>query len=266
VPSVPGTIAPSAPLATLELPTTVPSSDLPTTQPTIAPTGTRTPTKTAKPATANLVVTDFALDDSFILAEAPTNYQATVKNSGTADAGPFSMVVHETNIDTGVQTQSDPENVEGLAAGKTIKVTLSVAIPKPGYWKLTATADSEDTIIESNENDNSADYTAKALPGLPDIVWANDGVTFTPQGPSGSFEVVLDLLGSRDDRPARSEVGAAADVPVAAVDKCGARLEPGTQARFCGASTPRLRKARKLWWGQSNERIEGYEWMILIRV
>jgi hypothetical protein len=169
---------------------------LPTVGPAAPPTDAPAPTKTPKPTTANLVVTKFELDGNYLIVEQPADFVLTVKNAGTADAGPFSTAVTEANLDDGTQSQSDPHAIDRLGAGKSIKVTISMALPKAGYWKLTATADAENTVDESNEKDNGRDLSAKVLVGLPDLEWANGGgFSMTPsQTQPGYFTVGLDYI------------------------------------------------------------------------
>jgi hypothetical protein len=147
--------------------------------PTDSPTTTVQPTRTPKPTTAaapNLVVTKFEIDADYVLAEKPVDALFTVRNIGTADAGAFQTEVAETHTDDGVKGTSDSFAVQGgLAAGDSVKITISISLPKDGNWKLAATADSEDAVAESDESDNSREVTVKALAGLPDFQWFKDG-------------------------------------------------------------------------------------------
>src|SRR5262249_1881651 len=70
-PSFAASVSPSS---SFEVPTFVPGTQLPATEeptlpPTTPPIVTPAPTKTPKPATANLVVTDFKPSDAFIVVE-----------------------------------------------------------------------------------------------------------------------------------------------------------------------------------------------------
>lgn len=194
--SVASTVPPSVVPTSAQFPSEPPVTTLPTTQPTLPPTATPAPTKTTKPATANLVVTKFELDADYLIVEQQADFVLTVKNAGTADAGPFSALVAEANLDDGTQSQSDPHAFDGLGAGKSAKVTFSIALPKAGHWQLTATADSEDVVDESNEKDNGRDLSAKVLVGLPDLAWANGGgFSMTPsQTQPGSYTVGIDYI------------------------------------------------------------------------
>lgn len=229
----------------VDLPTAPPTLELPTTQPTVTATDTPAPTKTPKPANANLVVTGFELDDNYILVETSTPFIVTVKNVGTADAGPFSVAVLETNLVDGVTANADPKTVEsGVRAGKSVRLSMDISVPKPGYWKLTATADSDDAIDESNEDDNTRDLNAKVLRGLPDLVWVDNGFTMTPsQTTAGDFEVGVHYRNKGTDdlaqTPAfvgitwyRDEDGASGDLdpfPIIDLEQGGEQTYSGTR-------------------------------------
>jgi len=191
--------------ASFEVATIVPASLLPTTGPTLPPSDTSPPTKTPKPASANLVATKFDVDADYLIADQAADFILTLKNSGAADAGPFSAAVLEANEDTGAQAQSDPQTVDGLGAGKSIKVTFSLALPKAGHWSLLAKADSDDQIDESNENDNEQTVRTKVLTGLPDLVWADGGFSMTPnQTRPGYYTVQVDFKNTGTDELAQS--------------------------------------------------------------
>lgn len=199
--SLPATFAP----ASLELPTVAPATELPTNQPSVPPTTAPAPTKTPKAGAANLVVTKFELDANYILVETQTDFIATVRNTGTAAAGPFKAAVATANEVDGTKGQSDPVNVQaGLAAGKTVKVTIPLALPKAGYWKLTATADSANAVAESDETDNGRDLPVKVLIGLPDVMWANKGLSMTAsQTRPGYYDTAVDIINRGTDELAQ---------------------------------------------------------------
>jgi hypothetical protein len=213
-------------------------------EPTTAPTDTPPPAKTPKPATANLVITKFELDDNYILVETPTDYLVTVKNTGSADAGPFSVSVLEANEDDGSHSQSDPKMVNGLAAGKSTKVTISISLPKAGHWRLTATADSNAAVDESNEEDNDSEVSARVLAGLPDLAWSGSGFTMTPDAQKpGYFDIAAQFANQGTDDLAqesafigitwyRDEDGASGDLtpmPLTDMAKGEVRLLEGSQ-------------------------------------
>ncbi len=167
-----------------------PGTDAPTSGPTAGPTvapptDAPVPTRTPKPTAAaapNLVVRKFEIDANFILAETPVDALITVRNTGTQDAGRFSVAIKETNTDGGATSTSDPFAVEeGLAAGATKNITISITLPTAGHWKLTAVADTDAEVDESNEDDNSSEIAVNVLAGLPDFAWYKDGFSVFDQ-------------------------------------------------------------------------------------
>ena len=151
--------------------------------PTDTPIASVKPTRSPKPSAAaapNLVIGKFEIDADYVLAETPADAIFTVRNSGTGDAGPFKTAIAETNTDSGVKSTSNPFAVDaGLGAGKSVKVTISISIPKGGDWTLAATADTEDAVAESDETDNASEISVKVLVGLPDLGWQAPGLSIT---------------------------------------------------------------------------------------
>jgi subtilase family serine protease len=142
-------------------------------------------------------VTKVEVDDP-VVAEIETNVFVTVRNTGDADADPFFVAVLETNLGDGVHTSSDSFAVPGgIAAGKSKEVMVLLAIPKDGQWKLEATADSDDTVAESDEGDNSGATTVEVLASLPDIEWVANGFTILPADfAPGHYEITTKIKNS----------------------------------------------------------------------
>lgn len=142
-------------------------------------------------------MTKFEIDADNVFVETPFNALFTIRNTGTADAGPFTVAVQETNTDDGVEGPFHPAKVDGgLAAGDSFKASISVQLAKAGYWKLTAIADIEKNVDESKEDDNSKELNFKVLSGLPDLGWANGaGFSFTAsQTKAGYYDVAYDFI------------------------------------------------------------------------
>jgi uncharacterized repeat protein (TIGR02543 family) len=81
--------------------------------------------------------------------------EVTIKNSGVGSAGQFnvSLQVYWT---TGSQQESNTQQtVASLSSGQNVTLTFNFRPTHTGYYNLTATADCNNAILESNETDNS---------------------------------------------------------------------------------------------------------------
>ena len=197
-------VDPSASVATVAPPSvaetivpSVPASDpVATAKPpkTPKPPKSATPSQPTGPAMANLIITKFITDAEQIVAGAHTNARVTVKNDGTADAAPFDIGVGYGRDDgLGVGGYS-PVPVDGLAAGESVQVTVSISLDDAGAVTFTATADSGDVITESNEDDNSSTLSKTAV-SLPNLAWGAKAFAATPYpGGVSGYDLDYDIL------------------------------------------------------------------------
>ena len=153
----------ASPLPTQSVEPSVPASE-PTA--TVPPSGTPTPPPTAPPPTgpslANLVITKFVAANDPIVVGVKTNGRVTIKNEGTADAGPFELSWGFAG-DSGGGGGNLPQPVDGLAAGDSVQLTVDLSLDFDGGYTFTATADSGKVIAESNEDDNTATLHVTAI-------------------------------------------------------------------------------------------------------
>ena len=132
---------------------------------TIIMNGNKTVTATFSLSNPNLVIYSVVIKDQGCKIYANdtyangTNYsvpvEVTVFNSGSSTAGQFnvSLQVYWT---TGSQQESIfQQTVASLDAGKNVSLTFNFRPTHTRYYNLTATADCNNAIVESNETDNS---------------------------------------------------------------------------------------------------------------
>jgi subtilase family serine protease len=121
--------------------------------PTIAPTSTPAPAQpTATGTLPDLIITQLSGPASLILKQDNTQvatYKVTVLNVGLAAAGQFNvgMILPD-------GTLRDMGLVASLAPGQQAIFQTDVTFTTPGTVRITAFADSNNTVVESSENDN----------------------------------------------------------------------------------------------------------------
>ena len=156
------------------------------------PSKTPKPPKTAPPSTGpslpNLVITKFVAATDPIQAGVKTDGRVTIKNEGTADAGPFDLGYGFSADDGSSFGGNSPLPVDGLAAGDSIQLTVNLSLDVGGGYTFTARADSNKAITESNEDDNSTTLHV-TVSSLPNLVFT-DGVSVTvdTQG-NGGYDI-----------------------------------------------------------------------------
>jgi hypothetical protein len=161
-PSLSATVLPS--LVTSAEPSLVSETTEPS-KPTKPPKSPK-PTQPTGPAVPNLIVTKFTTDEDRFVVDIHAQVRVTVKNDGTADAGPFDLGISFTDgVGGGGIT---PTSVDGLAAGDSIQLTIVISPLAAGNLTYTATADAGDSVAESNEDDNTGTL-AIAVVDLPNI-------------------------------------------------------------------------------------------------
>ena len=206
--SEPSTVPSTSPLpsASAELsaaPATFASSTAPSLAPSepatsLPPAKTPKPPKTPPPSTGpslpNLVITKFVAANDPILAGVKTSGRVTIKNEGTADAGPFDLSWGFSG-DAGGGGGNRPQPVDGLAAGDSVQLTVDLSVDFAGGDTFTATADSGNVITESNEDDNSATLHVTVI-SLANLAWPDGGFSLTPNPDVGGYDINFQVQNS----------------------------------------------------------------------
>ena len=165
---------------------------------TLAPAKTPKPPKTAPPSTGpslpNLVITKFVAANDPIQAGVKTSGRVTIKNEGTADAGPFDLSWGFSG-DAGGGGGNRPQPVDGLAAGDSVQLTVDLSVDFAGGDTFTATADSGNVITESNEDDNSATLHVTVI-SLANLAWPDGGFSLTPNPDVGGYDINFQVQNS----------------------------------------------------------------------
>jgi hypothetical protein len=115
------------------------------------------------PAKPDLVVQSIAVNPPNPVSGDSTTFKATVQNVGNAAAGPFMVhFVLDGSTDLGSFA------VAGLAAGASVDVTSNPWNAAPGDHSITAIADSQNQVPESNETNNQHTQSFDVGPvGIP---------------------------------------------------------------------------------------------------
>lgn len=172
--TAPGSAAPSVPAVSAP-----PSTEVATPKPSKPPKA----TPPTGPAQANLIVSKVATKADPFLTGVDTQIDVTIKNVGNAEAGSFSIGVSYLRDDgLGQGTQSGAP-VDGLAAGKSVRVAVNYTLPDPGAVTFTATVDIGDEVAESNEDDNTGTLSVTAVAALPNLVIDSFTMQPDPENP-----------------------------------------------------------------------------------
>jgi len=136
----------------------------------------------------NLVITKFVAATDPIQAGVKTDGRVTIKNEGTADAGPFDLGYGFKADDGSSFGGNSPLPVDGLAAGDSIQLTVNLSLDVDGGYTFTATADSNKAITESNEDDNSTTLHV-TVSSLANLVWPDGAFSVTPDANIGGYDL-----------------------------------------------------------------------------
>jgi len=175
-------------------------------EPSAAPTAqsatpTPKPSKSPKPSVAampNLVVAKVALGADPWLINTDTPLKVTVKNDGSADAAKFLVEAEAVSVDGNTTNDLGQMPVDSLAAGASAEVTFNANVATAGDYTITATADFNGDIDESNENDNTKQLKAAAA-SLPDLTVTDLTDEPITGGPNEyEFNYTLRNLGTAD--------------------------------------------------------------------
>ena len=119
------------------------------------------------PQLPDLTITNIQVPDT-VNNNAQTPVTITISNTGTTDAGPFTVKIYDGT--TGIIWQT----INNLAAGTTTTFTFNWTPTTLGTHTLKAIADFYNTIPESNENNNQQTKDINVqTPQLPDLTITN---------------------------------------------------------------------------------------------
>jgi hypothetical protein len=183
-PLAPASVGPSFE-PSLIVTTPPPSVDVATPKPSKSP---KPPKVTPSPGAAgpNLVVTKFVADADPFVSGVDAHGHVTIKNAGSVDAGSFSVGVSYQRDDGLGEGSYSAVPVDGLAAGDSVQVPVTLTLQDTGAITFTATADSGDAVVESNENDNTKTLSVNAVAALPNLVIDEFSLTVDPSN-AGMF-------------------------------------------------------------------------------
>ena len=103
-------------------------------------------------------------------------FTATVKNTGSVDAGNFQVVVVYSLSGSNDQTAfANAQTVTGLAPGKSVALDFYGVVNQGGDYVFAATADSADEVTESNEGDNTRTLKISTA-DLPNLAFDSEGI------------------------------------------------------------------------------------------
>jgi subtilase family serine protease len=137
----------------------------------------------------DLVVQSITTDPSSPNAGEPVSVTVTVKNQGNVSSGSFFVDIYKNASTPPVPWVYGDAwcNPGGLAAGATYTCTLTVSYSAEGTYNMYAQVDSENTIVESNENNNVSG--PKAIVDMPDLVIQS--ITTNPVNPDAGQNVTV---------------------------------------------------------------------------
>lgn len=167
-----GRVSTARPFATTAVRDLDPNNDTASADAVVAVGATPDPTPTPVPATFADLTTSVTGPATAALNSKPT-YVVTVSNLGTAPSGPHSFTVYLRGYDRIDSLVAPAEYVcfirkdhptgryidcsGGVAAGATATLQVTVAgVYSAGTWPVTSTVDTQGTVVESSETNNSA--------------------------------------------------------------------------------------------------------------
>ena len=140
----------------------------------------------------NLVISNVALGADPWLINTDTPLAVTVKNDGSADAARFYVGAKAVTADRNTINDLGQQNVASLAPGASTQVAFNANVTNATDYTITVVADVYNDVAESNENDNTKKLSATAVdqPDLPNLVFAPNGFTMTPDAnPAQGYDI-----------------------------------------------------------------------------
>jgi subtilase family serine protease len=149
---------------------------------------------TVLPATIDLLATNITMTPNPAVQGLGAQIAVTVKNAGNI-ATPTAFLVQMT---PGLFMTPLTQQVNSLAAGASTVVTFQQIYSSPGTYTISATADSSNTIAESNELNNTLTQAVNVVPAFTDLVVSS--VTTSPnplvQGRASTINATVQNLGN----------------------------------------------------------------------
>jgi|GEM_PF-4274297 subtilase family serine protease len=137
--------------------------------------GNNTKTETVNSLAPDLTITNFEVPENIVIGN---SYQLniTLENKGSYQASNFKVVVKEG------EHVIRQEVISSIQAGESITLAVTYSPSSSGDVSFSAIADSEDTVVESNESNNSIDVTRTVY--APDLILesVNSEGVLTEQG------------------------------------------------------------------------------------
>lgn len=118
-------------------------------------------------ARPDLFVSSFTVVPSNPAAGQSTQVNIKVKNGGPVAAGPF--IVQWKSNSTFLTPEGPSQQVDGLAAGATKTVSFNYIFPDPGDFQTQVSLDTDNTVVESNEDNNLQIFPVLVSESLPDL-------------------------------------------------------------------------------------------------
>ena len=114
----------------------------------------------------DLVITNLVVGPRALTFADYVTYDVTVQNQGNAPAGPSHLFIDGPSRLDGGDVGADMLNVPALAAGASITVQSRLGPRAPGGTSVTANADQNNEVAESNESNNSAAQEFSVIPEI----------------------------------------------------------------------------------------------------
>jgi subtilase family serine protease len=147
---------------------------------------TASPTESASVAGPNIAVTGFVSITDRILVGAQSSGRVSLLNDGPLEVGQFYVGVTWVGADGLSQGFSSPVSVGGMVPGQSLDITVDLSLSDPGDVIFTASADTDNVLQESNEEDNTKTLSITAV-SLPNLTFGMAEFDITDAGstPSG---------------------------------------------------------------------------------
>lgn len=174
---VPG--ASTAPAAAPTAASTLPRPSLASGPAPTTPSAQQTPAPTPLVPRPNLIISEFFVEEDPVVVGRPATLVATVANSGTLDAGRFTVEIVRSEPNQPDVVLDTATYSGGLAVGRSSELTVTINPDAAGDLRLIARVDVTDEVVEADESDNEQvlEITARLLANL---TFPANGLRVTP--------------------------------------------------------------------------------------
>lgn len=148
---------------------------------------------------ADLVITNFSVSPAQPTAGQTAELSITVRNQGSCQSLSAVLQWKSGQFAPNGPTQFIPQ----LNPNQSQVFTFEYAFPDPGNYTTVATADSDNTVDETNESNNVAILDVTVLPDLPDLAITNFMIVpeNPTQGENAEIKIQVTNQGSKDAGP-----------------------------------------------------------------